>query len=323
MALLDRAMGSDEVLTTQGLKPNGNQCRRPSNEPIQHDRHPDYRRPKYQSRQSSDLQPANFPQNIEWIHHVGTMQFERPLNHCYLMPTTGFVDAGPASGYIGHRPTGHRRGDSGTWCRIADTHLTGADQADPLSHDFCRQFNSDHHGLLCLAAGHRRFHRQIVRALHDFSSKKTGHSAELIIDADIHHAHIHAGMLCQHIHAGPTPQKVQDHLRGDLPRIGAHPFQSHSVISGKSKDHAAWNIGLHLAGDGDVGHRQFFQAPETAEWFGQPIQSGLCLPAEGDIDRLNTTAQVLYRHDGSSIYFKRSDSPLTTRCTSSAAAAIC
>src|SRR5260370_14189507 len=92
--------------------------------------------------------------------------------------------------------------------------------------------------------------------------------------ADIPHTDLRANMLGEHIHAGPTSQKVEDHLGRHRSRIGADPFSGDAVVSYKGTDDLSANGWLKTPGHRHISSGQLFQTTKTAERLRQPIQAG-------------------------------------------------
>ena len=131
-----------------------------------------------------------------------------------------------------------------------------ARQAYPTA-GMCHRLDKDTSGVLVLAlnkrahgrigsqfdAGHERAFRcrsihggamqHVSRAHHQFAVDEPRDRSKLMGDTDIDHGDLDPGMAGQHVDSSSAAKKVQHHLSGDIPRIGADAFVDDTMIGGK------------------------------------------------------------------------------------------
>ncbi len=224
------------------------------------------------------------------------MPVERLLNDADFAGMARLIDAGSSTRDLSHRPPGHDCCDRCTRRRVADAHLAGPDQTDPLTRSLRSHLDPDLQCLHRLVTTHGGFHQEIVGSRHHLLVNQAGDRPKVVGDSNIHHPHLDSGVTREHIHAGAATQEIQHHLRRDFARIGAHPFSRHTMVGRKRKHDSARHSRFHFARDRGITHRGFFQPPQTTERFGQPIQARLRLRCDRLIHRLNACQHFLERH---------------------------
>jgi hypothetical protein len=72
----------------------------------------------------------------------------------------------------------------------------------------------------------------------------------------------------------PAPEKVSDHLRRNLFRVGAYSFSDHPVVAGHRDDSLMPDLRDGLTLDARQLDRQFLKSPQTTQRLGQAVLPG-------------------------------------------------
>ena len=119
-------------------------------------------------------------------------------------------------------------------------------------------------------------------------------------------------MTREHIHPRATAKKIQHHLRGDLPGVGAHAFCCHAMVGHKGKHDPARHIRFDLTRNCGITHGGFFQPAKTPQGFDQPVKASLGLPPLFHDHRLNTPSTSSSFIEFLPFHLSLSDWPLMT-----------
>jgi hypothetical protein len=258
-------------LDAPGLETSCDQCGCSGNEPVQDDRYARGCGTEHEAGHARNFQAAYCCHDIDRFVSIGLMKGQRPLNDGDFSRAAEFVDPGSQARDLLNRRPSHDRCDRRARRRVADTHLTGADQRHTFFHSLGRQFDPDLEGLLGSSPIHSLSMHHISCAPEQFPVQQTSNGAEVMRDSDVHDTHLEPGMSGLYVDAGAPSQKIQHHLCRHISRIGTHTFVDHTMIGGKGIDPPAWDGRFALARDRTVLDGKLFEPTQTALRFRQAI----------------------------------------------------
>src|SRR5438094_3069830 len=128
VAGLGRAMRGEERVARRGRQRDGDQRRRPGDEPGEPDRDAPRRAREDHAREAADLVAADLRQHVEPVAGVRPVDVERAAHHGDLARERRVIHTGAAPGHLLGGRAGHRGGDRAGRRRVADPHLAGPDQ---------------------------------------------------------------------------------------------------------------------------------------------------------------------------------------------------
>ena len=86
MSGLGRLVPSDQVVLQFRRQTGGDQRRRARNVPVNDDRDPQGSGSKHDTRQTRDLEPANFGEDRKWLGGIGRVDLDCPFNdRCFVL----------------------------------------------------------------------------------------------------------------------------------------------------------------------------------------------------------------------------------------------
>jgi hypothetical protein len=133
--------------------------------------------------------------------------------------------------------SGHYRGNRAAWDRVSNPDIPCAQEVDSIFCSLSGQSTALLHSNEGLLPRHGGPFSKITCPAQDLFMNQSCKLIKVVIHPNIHHPHLGPHMPGQHIDGRSPPQDMVDHLGSDCPRIGAHSFLGHPVISCEDVNH--------------------------------------------------------------------------------------
>ena len=280
-----RLVGGEDVVADVGMEFRSNQRPGGGDEAVDHHRQTQGRTAQHQAGNAADLEAADLGQHVDGILGIGKIDFQSGFDHLNFVGQGGVADAGATVGHLGHRQAAEGGDDGRRGGGVADPHIPGADQIDPLLDTALRQLDADFQAADRLLAGHRRPLGEVAGTVADLFRQQPIQRRKIVIHPHVDHPHLGPGVTGQGVDGGAAVDEVEHHLRRHFLGKSAYPLGGHPMIAGKGEDHLPADI--LPAGDGDIATGELLQAAEGTLGLGLAVEVGLHRAQAVGVNRLN------------------------------------
>ena len=235
---------------------------------IEHDQGAGCGRADRDAGEERDLAPTDLRDDVDGIERIGPVERERAFDGVDLCLEGTVVDARAATGGDAGRGAGEDGRDRRGRSRVADAHVTEADDTGAPRALFARKFDAPDDECLSLGARHSRPDGDVVCAGPNLRDMQAG-IVDVGDDAGIDDAYVRTGVSGEDVHRGAAGEEVSDHLRGDGLGVRAHAFRRDAVIRGRDDDGLAVERRRWFPKDTRRPDVQLFEAAEGARRLGE------------------------------------------------------